>query len=159
MRLRIEGHRAGALLCGPFSTTAEFVGRILVDHAEVPLAPVEAKAKPVPGSNRFASTPIPIGGVAITLPESALRRPSTLIVTSREKAAISQSIARPEGLCRGERPARRDSEFFESICTSRFCFRVHVDVTLAVGHLEFGFPCRVGSFLTTFLSRVDNCGV
>src|ERR1700761_7512328 len=82
---------------GTFSTSENLVGESSCTTLMVPVSPLEAKAKPVAGSNRSASTPSPIGTVAITLPLAVLEMAIMLLSQPENSRPWAASIAMPDG--------------------------------------------------------------
>src|SRR5690348_3186275 len=81
-------------------TTLNSVGDSSFTTVSVP-SPFELKARPVSGSNRLASTPLPIGTDAITLPLTALITAIILLWQPANRRSCFTSIANPEGESQG----------------------------------------------------------
>src|SRR2546427_6694367 len=83
-------------LVGTFSTTVYLSGASSWITVITP-SPQEAKKSFVAGSNAAASGPLPIAGVATTLPVSASTTTETLSSQTASKRRFFTSIARPDG--------------------------------------------------------------
>ena len=102
MRRVIDRHCARAALRRTVSTSVNFVGESSCATVIVP-SPQEAKANPVTGSKRFASTPCPMGTVSSTFPVLPSTNAIILLWQPTTRISCAASIASPEGDSQGAR--------------------------------------------------------
>ena len=132
----IDSHRASAVLGLKGIYNCEFIGRIFMRHRNRAIA---AEANPVPGSKRFASTPVPMGTVPTTLPVFPSTNAIILLWQPTTNLSFFASMAKPDGSSHGANgQVFRTVRVLESISTSElFIFQIREDVALFIGGCEF----------------------
>src|SRR5207248_645661 len=105
-------------------------------------SPQEAKKSSVSGSKAAASGPLPISGVATTLPVSAFTTTETLSSQTEYKRRFRVSIARPEGDLHGAKGQRCVSVIF--LASISISSEDHRNASLAFGAVQIDFRPRDG---------------
>src|ERR1039458_2028529 len=122
------------------STSENFVGESSCAMVSVP-SPQEAKAYPVTGSKRFASTPWPMGTVPRTLPELPSEGHELVVATDDEYLVCGANGEAGGRLAGRERPGIFDLESLGVEFDERaLVLEIDEDFAFAIGGTELRPP-------------------